>query len=193
MALRLWWTLLCSWGRFATTLICSIKLRWSFVSHSTHKSSFICLVYSSLFDVFLCSVLQESFSEHLGFTGGVVQGYVEHLKCEIFHFHWFSVIYCVLYRLFVDLICTVPPVSLSCWTASCQSSAPPTTKCCSSVRWPRSWPSWRTTSPTATSNTCAWTVSRFNQVHSESRVFCVSWEKLLYHFLCVCFYLKSLG
>ncbi len=48
MAQRLWWTLLCSWGRFATTLICSIKLRWSFVSHSTHKSSFICLVYKQL-------------------------------------------------------------------------------------------------------------------------------------------------
>lgn len=172
---RLWWTLLCSWGRFVTTLTCSSTLRWSFVSYIPHMRSYLSL-YVYLLDlwhlVWPISILQESFSEHLGFTGGIVQGYVEQKVC-IHNFAFslvFSVTYYILYHLTLDPICTVPLVSLSCWTVSCRSSAPPTTKCCSSVRWHRSWPSWRTTSPTATSNTCAWTVSRLQPDSERSLI-----------------------
>lgn len=56
-------------------------------------------------------------------------------------------------------ICTVPPGSLSCWTGSCPSSGPPTTRCCSSARWPPWWPSWRTILLTVASNTSGWMVS----------------------------------
>lgn len=45
---RLWWTLLCSWGRFVTTLTCSSTLRWSFVSHIPHLRSYFIPVCLSL-------------------------------------------------------------------------------------------------------------------------------------------------
>lgn len=48
--------------------------------------------------------------------------------------------------------------SLRCWIESFQSWEQQTTKCCSSVRWPRSWQSWRTTSLTAASSICVWMV-----------------------------------
>ena len=54
--------------------------------------------------------------------------------------------------------CTAPLGSLSYWMVSCPSLGPPTTKCCSSVKWPHLWPSWRTTLRTATSSTCVWMV-----------------------------------
>lgn len=56
------------------------------------------------------------------------------------------------------LTCTAPLGSLSSWIVSCPSWGPPTTKCCSSVKWQHSWPSWRTTLPTGASNTCVWMV-----------------------------------
>lgn len=56
------------------------------------------------------------------------------------------------------LICTVPLESLRCWIESSQSWGPRTTKFCSSVRWPHSWQSWKTTLPIATSSTYVWMV-----------------------------------
>lgn len=119
--------------------------------------------------IFCLFVLQESFSEHLGYSGGIVSGYVKLEIACVCTTHVCLVWVClyVAYWLILPritpstcpaLTCTAPLGSLSCWIVSCPSWGPPTTKCCSSVKWPHSWPSWRITLPTVTSSTCVWMV-----------------------------------
>lgn len=116
-------------------------------------------------------VLQESFSEHLGYSGGIVTGYVKLQLCMFVQLMWSSVgvdsLYVahslliltnILLSSCLGLICIAHLGSLSSWIVSCPNWGPPSTKCCSSVRWPRSWPSWKTTLRIATSSTCVWTV-----------------------------------
>lgn len=62
------------------------------------------------------------------------------------------------------LTCTARLESLRCWIESSRSWGPQTTKFCSSVRWPHSWQSWKTTLPIATSSTCVWMVRQLPQV-----------------------------
>lgn len=69
-----------------------------------------------------------------------------------------------LMKPFQGTICIELRASSSSLIASCQSCRPPTTGCCSSARWPRSWPSWRTTSATATSCTFVSMVRRAPQI-----------------------------
>lgn len=58
----------------------------------------------------------------------------------------------------VVLTCTGHQESLRCWIEFSQSWEQQTTKYCSSVRWPHSWQSWRTTLLTAASSICVWMV-----------------------------------
>lgn len=75
--------------------------------------------------------------------------------------------------------------SLSCWIASCQSWGPPTIKCCSSVRWPPSWPLWRTTLPTVTSSTCVWMVRHYGGgQRSNTHRPCLSRERYTSSYIC---------
>lgn len=69
-----------------------------------------------------------------------------------------------LMKPFQGTICIELRASSSSLIASCRSCRPPTTGCCSSARWPRSWPSWRTTSATATSCTFVSMVRRAPQI-----------------------------
>lgn len=60
------------------------------------------------------------------------------------------------------LTCIVHQESLKCWIESSQNWEPQTTKCCSSVRWPHSWQSWRTTLPIVASSICVWMVRQLS-------------------------------
>ena len=94
VARRPWWTLSCNWERFATTPTCSSTLRYQ---TEDPPSSKVVIRVDTVSDrihgnIHVCFVFQESFSEHLGYSGGIVSGYVK-LELCVFILHL-----CVLFR-----------------------------------------------------------------------------------------------